>query len=125
MKKTIFCIYIWSENNYILANPCIFRLKIINLELLCFLVIFSNFNNFISFYIHLSFNTKMLLFARRLLERFWKKHIVRRSKTYSTPGGTLHSEVKKSRYELRKIQDRQWDPQGTFGANDFRRKFEL
>ena len=62
----------------------------------------------------------MLLFAGRLLERFWKKHIVRRSTRSSTPGGMLSLEVGKSRYKLRKIRERQWDPQGTFGAEDLR-----
>src|SRR3954463_5808090 len=38
-----------------------------------FLVIFSNF---ISIYMHKSFNPKTLLFAGRLFERFWKKHAV-------------------------------------------------
>src|SRR3954470_19357069 len=74
---------------------------------------------------HLSFNTKMLLFAGTLFGRFWKKHIVRRSTTSSTPGGTRHLEVGRSSYEDRKIREQKWDPQGTFGANDFRRKKRL
>src|SRR3954462_316172 len=71
---------------------------------------------------HLSFNTKMLLFAGRLLGRFRKKHNVRRSTTSSTPGGTRHLEVGRSSYEVRKIREQKWDPQGTFGENDFRQK---
>src|SRR5436189_5946327 len=76
-----------------------------------FLVIFSNF---ISIYMHKSFNPKTLLFAGRLFERFWKKHTVLWSATSSTPGSTHHLEVGRPRYERRKIQERRWDPQGTF-----------
>src|SRR5436190_23523037 len=71
---------------------------------------------------HLSFNTKMLLFAGRLFGRFWKKHIVCRSTTSSTPGGTHHLEVGRPSYEVRKIREQKWDPQGTFGATDFWRE---
>ena len=64
----------------------------------------------------------MLLFAGTLFGRFWKKHIVRRSTTSSTPGGMRHLEVGRSSYEDRKIREQKWDPQGTFGANDVRRE---
>src|SRR5438270_9821882 len=76
-----------------------------------FLVIFSNF---ISICMHKLFNAKTLLFAGRLFGRFWKKLIILRSATSSTPGGTHHLEVRRPSYERRKIQERRWDPQGTF-----------
>ena len=113
VKTTI----LWLIPAYLVINP-----EICNYYAFWwFLVIFSNF---ISFYMHKLFNTKTLLFAGWILERF-EKHTVLGCTRSSTPGGTYHLEVGRRSYERRKIQKRRWDPQGTFWAEDLRWGFGL